>query len=163
MIFVLFYCPILYELFSFVLCSYWCHGKTMFRPVLGAIFSVIAFSFIIIIIIIIFFFFQKMSSTLSSIELHSVCCLQMSLTLSQTTNFRLVQIETVCRRLFKFNENSRKFSKWVENTVSKGEIARYEQFLFFPQRFHKACFPGASKGVIVWEWVNLLKSKILVF
>ena len=25
---------------------------------------------------------------------------------------------------FKFHENSRKFSKWVENTVGKGEIAR---------------------------------------
>ena len=30
---------------------------------------------------------------------------------------------------FKFDENDRKFSKSVENTVEKGEIARYEQFL----------------------------------
>ena len=44
--------------------------------------------------------------------------------------------------------------KPLENTVGKGEIARYEQFLLFPQCFQKACFPGASKGVIVWEWVN---------
>ena len=51
----------------------------------------------------------------------------------------------------KFDENSRKFSKRVENTVGKGEIARYEQFLLFPQCFQKACFPGASKGVNVWE------------
>ena len=43
----------------------------------------------------------------------------------------------------------------VENIVGKGEIARYEQFLLFPQCFHKASFPEASKGVIVWEWVNL--------
>ena len=57
---------------------------------------------------------------------------------------------------FKFDENGRKLSKWVENTVGKGEIARYEQFLLFPQCFQKACFPGASKGVIVWEWVNRL-------
>ena len=55
---------------------------------------------------------------------------------------------------FKFDENSRKFSKWVENTVGKGEIACYEQFLLFPQCFQKACFLGASKGVIVWEWVK---------
>ena len=40
--------------------------------------------------------------------------------------------------------------------VEKGEIARYEQFLLFPQCFQKACFPGASKGVIVWEWVSPL-------
>ena len=50
-------------------------------------------------------------------------------------------------------------SKQVENTVGKGEIARYEQFLLFPQCFQKACFPGASKGVIVWEWVNLFPNK----
>ena len=38
--------------------------------------------------------------------------------------------------------------------MGKGEIARYEQFLLFPQCFQKVCFPGASKGVIVWEWEN---------
>ena len=36
----------------------------------------------------------------------------------------------------------------------KGGIAHYEQFLLFPQSFQRACFPGASKGVTVWEWVN---------
>ena len=40
--------------------------------------------------------------------------------------------------------------------MGKGEIARYEQFLLFPQCFQRACSPGASKGVIVWEWVNTL-------
>ena len=55
---------------------------------------------------------------------------------------------------FKFDKNGRKLSKWVENTVGKGEIAHYEQFLHFPQCFQKACFPGASKGVIEWEWVK---------
>ena len=55
---------------------------------------------------------------------------------------------------FKFDENGSKLTKQVENTVGKGEIARYEQFLLFPQCFQKACFPGASKGVIVWEWVK---------
>ena len=39
--------------------------------------------------------------------------------------------------------------------MGNGEIARYEQFLLFPQCFQKACFPGASKGVVVWEWVKL--------
>ena len=36
----------------------------------------------------------------------------------------------------------------------------YELFLLFPQCFQKACFPGASKGVIVWEWVKLYKAWI---
>ena len=57
---------------------------------------------------------------------------------------------------FKFDENGRKFSKQLENTVGKEESARNEQFLLFPPCFQKACFPGASKSVIVWEWVNLL-------
>ena len=55
---------------------------------------------------------------------------------------------------FEFDVNGRKFSKLVENTMDKGEIARYEQFLLYPQCFQKACFPGASKGVIVCEWVK---------
>ena len=33
---------------------------------------------------------------------------------------------------FEFDENSKKFSERVENTVGKGEIAHYEQFLLFP-------------------------------
>ena len=56
---------------------------------------------------------------------------------------------------FRFDKNGRKLSKQVENTVGKGEIARYEQFLLFRQCFQKACFRGASKGVIVWEWVKV--------
>ena len=41
--------------------------------------------------------------------------------------------------LITFNKNDRKFSKRVENTVRKGEIARYEQFLLFPRCFQKTC------------------------
>ena len=40
---------------------------------------------------------------------------------------------------FKFNENGKTFSKRVENTVGKGEIAPQEQFLLFPQCFQKCC------------------------
>ena len=39
---------------------------------------------------------------------------------------------------FRFDENGGKFPKRVENTVGKGKIARYEQFLLFPQCFQKA-------------------------
>ena len=46
---------------------------------------------------------------------------------------------------FKFDENSKKFSKWVENTVGKGEIARYEQFLLFPQCFQNGLIPRGAK------------------
>ena len=46
---------------------------------------------------------------------------------------------------FIFDENGRKLSKWVENTAGKGEIARYEQFLLFPQCFQKGLFPRGVK------------------
>ena len=59
------------------------------------------------------------------------------LILSQTTNFRLFQNEK--DNNFKFDENGRKISKRVENTVGKGDIADYEQFLLFPQCFQKTC------------------------
>ena len=38
---------------------------------------------------------------------------------------------------FKFDKYGRKFSKRVENSVGKGEIARYEHFLLFSQCFQK--------------------------
>ena len=40
---------------------------------------------------------------------------------------------------FKFDENGRNFSKRVENTVGKREIACYKQFLLFQQCFQKTC------------------------
>ena len=38
-----------------------------------------------------------------------------------------------------FDENGGKFPKRVENTVGKGEIARYKEFLLFPESFQKTC------------------------
>ena len=40
---------------------------------------------------------------------------------------------------FKFIENGKKLSNQVENTVGKGEITCYEQFLLFPHCFQKTC------------------------
>ena len=40
---------------------------------------------------------------------------------------------------FKFDEYGEKILKRVENTVGKGEISYYEQFLLFPQCFQKTC------------------------
>ena len=60
------------------------------------------------------------------------------LTHYQTTNFRLYILKEFADDNFKFDENGRKLSKRLENTVGKGEIARYEQFLLFPHCFQKA-------------------------
>ena len=64
-------------------------------------------------------------------------------TLSQTTNFYSLlntsKLVEFADDNFGFYENGRKFSKRVENTVGKGEIARYEQFISFLQCFQKTC------------------------
>ena len=36
----------------------------------------------------------------------------------------------------------------------KEKLLVTSNFSFPPQCFQKACFPGASKGVTVWEWVK---------
>ena len=96
-------------------------------------------------------FFQNVFKRLLSRGLFKFGLCGKELTHYQTTNFRLFKLKESADDNFKFDENGRKFSKRVENTVGKGEIAISP----FPTVFSKACFPGASKGVIVWEWVNL--------
>ena len=44
---------------------------------------------------------------------------------------------------FKFDETDGEFPKRAENTIGKGEIARHEQFLLFPQCFQKTCTADA--------------------
>ena len=61
------------------------------------------------------------------------------LTLSQMANFRLSKMNEFADDNLRYYENCRKFLKRVKNTVGKGEIACYEQFLLFPQCFQKTC------------------------
>ena len=67
------------------------------------------------------------------------CNQSSQLTHSQMTNFRSSKLKEFADDNFKFDVNDRKLSKRVENTVRKGEIARYKQFLLFPQCFQKTC------------------------
>ena len=62
---------------------------------------------------------------------------RVSLTLSQTTNLDSSKMKDFADDNFNSDENGSKFSKRVEYTVGKGEIARYEQFFLFPQCFQK--------------------------
>ena len=76
------------------------------------------------------------------------------LTLYQTTIFLLFQIKEFADDNFELDEYGRKFSTWVENTVRKGEIAHYEQFLLFPQCFLPTCTAETQKPGLAWERVN---------
>ena len=49
------------------------------------------------------------------------------------------KLEEFADKNFKFDENDRKISKWIENTVGKGQIANYKQFLLFLKSFQKTC------------------------
>ena len=46
--------------------------------------------------------------------------------------------------------------------MGKGEIARYERFLLFPQCFQKTSNADTSKPGLVWERVRLRDSEMLL-
>ena len=58
------------------------------------------------------------------------------------TNFRLFQPRINCKQQFQ-----------IENTVGKGEIAHYKQFLLFSHCFQKTCTADTLKPGVVWEKV----------
>ena len=53
-------------------------------------------------------------------------------------------LKTLQTTVFKLMKMVESYQKAEENTVGKEEIARYEQFLFFPQCFQKTC--SADEG-----------------
>ena len=54
----------------------------------------------------------------------------------------------------KFDGNCRKFAKMVENTEGKGEIARDEQFLLFPQCFKRLVSQTRKNQGLFWKWLT---------
>ena len=104
-----------------------------------------------------FLFSQKsLSCCLQMLWIWSLkfCCLVKSYPITRRQILDSSKLKDFADDNLKFEENGRKLFKPVGNTVGKGEIAHYEQLLLFPQCFQKAPFPGASIGVIVWEWVK---------
>ena len=57
---------------------------------------------------------------------------------------------------------AKRFSKRVENTVGKGEIAHYEQLLLFPQCFQNTCNADMLKQGLVWERVKTKAQSIKI-
>ena len=78
------------------------------------------------------------------------------------TNLRLFQTERADDN-FDFNENGSKLSKQVENTVGKREIARYEQFLLFPQCLKKRLVLQTCKigWLVVLGFNTTLTAKVI--
>ena len=52
------------------------------------------------------------------------------------------------------------FSKRIENTVGKREIACYEQFLIFPQCFQKTCTADTKKQGLFGKGLSQVSHKL---
>ena len=90
------------------------------------------------------------------ISLYIPPCLYSYLNTFPNKKFETSKLKEFTDDNFKFDTYGGKFSKRVENTVGKGEIAGYEQFLLFPQCFQKTCTADMYKPGLVWERVKLL-------
>ena len=64
---------------------------------------------------------------------------RITLTLPKRQILGFSKLKEFAEDILQFDENGAKFSKCVENTVGKGEIARCEQFLLFSLCFQKTC------------------------
>ena len=65
---------------------------------------------------------------------------------------------------FKFDVNGGKFSERIENTVGKGEIALFEQFLLFQQCFQRLVLQTCENQGLFGKGLNLCgkRKKMLV-
>ena len=79
----------------------------------------------------------KMSAIYFNLDQSKIFSSGKGLTLSQRQILNYSKLKEFADDNFNFDGNGRKVSKWIENTVGKGEIARYKQFLLFPQCFQK--------------------------
>ena len=67
--------------------------------------------------------------------------------LSQTTNFRLVQTERVCRRQLRLDENGKKFSKRVKTLWEKEKLLSTSNFSFSHSVFKRLVLQiGKNQG-----------------
>ena len=83
----------------------------------------------------------------------------LGLTHSQTKNFRLSQTERVCMRQFQILRKWQRVIQMGRKHGGKRRNCLLRAISPFPTVFSKGSFPRASKGVIVWEWVNPFLNK----
>ena len=64
---------------------------------------------------------------------------------------------------FEFYKTGRKLPKCVENTVGKGEIAYYEQFLLFPQCFKRPVLQTRKNKGLFGKELNPFSRPVLIY
>ena len=77
-----------------------------------------------------------------------------NLTHYQTPNLRLFQTKRVCRRQFQIWRKWKKVIQTGRKHCGKRRNCSLRAISPFSTVFSKGLFQGASKGVIVWEWVK---------
>ena len=108
--------------------------------------SVCSFGFVGQILLCVYSFFKLLIPYIGSLDKYhtrAFSALILTRPFSKRQNLDSSKLKEFADDNFGFDENGRKFSKTVENTVGKGEIARDEQFLLFPQSFQKICTADA--------------------
>ena len=78
-----------------------------------------------------------MSAICFNLNQSKICCLVMVLPFPKQQILDSSKRNEFADNNFIFDKKERKFFQLVENTVGKGEIASYEQFLLFPRCFLK--------------------------
>ena len=78
-------------------------------------------------------------NTITNILVRIMCLLCDVLLFPKRQILDSTKLKEIADDNFKFVDNARKPYKEVENTMGKGEIARYEQFLILPQYFQEIC------------------------
>ena len=66
------------------------------------------------------------------------------------TNFRLLQIESICRQELNKPEIMNSVFNRTEIVVGNGENAVYQHFLLYPQCFEKSIIIGIVKFKVMW-------------
>ena len=83
----------------------------------------------------------------------------MTLTLSQTTNFRLPNQKEYVDENSKFDENGRKFFRRVENTVGKGKLLIMSNFSFSYSVFKRLLLQTCKKKGLYGKGLRSVFSK----
>ena len=114
-------------------------------------------------------YFLPCQRQIQSFQPNLNCCLQIlsiweipqfcrwaELTHYQMTNFRLLKLKEFADDNFTFDENGRKSSKWVENTVGKRVLLVTSNFSFSHSVFKRLVSQGHQKASLCGNGLKVL-------
>ena len=109
---------------------------------------------------------SKNTSNQAIVYKKRVSCITLMLNTSQVITRRQILDSSKLKFVddnFKFDENGGKLSQRVENTMGKGEIARYEQFLLYHSVFKRVVSQGLQKVSLCGNGLMYPEHKYQIF